>query len=104
MMPRPTQKKKALWKTKCKQKLARNAAVHYHLESITKGQKVLMAFKPIAENVSTKWQKRHLSKEKLLSNNPLSGYTPRELLAELKRRGYKWERMYYTQEVKYENI
>ena len=50
------------------------------------------------------YQESHLSKEKLLSNNPLSGYTPRELLAELKRRGYKWEKMYFIQEVKYENI
>lgn len=43
-------------------------------------------------------------KKKLLSDNPLSGYTPRELLAELKNRGYKWEKMYCIQEVKYENI
>lgn len=50
------------------------------------------------------YQESHLSKEKLLSNNPLSGYTPRELLAELKKRGYKWEKMYCYQEVKYENI
>ena len=50
------------------------------------------------------YQGRHLSKEKLLSNNPLAGYTPRELLSELKKRGYKWEKMYCYQEVKYENI
>ena len=43
-------------------------------------------------------------KKKLLSDNPLSGYTPRELLAELKKRGYKWDKMYCIQEVKYENI
>ena len=43
-------------------------------------------------------------KKKLLSDNPLSCYTPRELMAELKQRGYKWDKMYYTQEVKYENI
>lgn len=50
------------------------------------------------------YQESHLSKEKLLSNNPLSGYTPRELLEELKKRGYKWDKIYYTQEIKYENI
>ena len=47
---------------------------------------------------------RYLLKEKLIASNPLSSYTPRELLEELKKRGYKWERMYYTQEIKYENI
>ena len=36
--------------------------------------------------------------------HPLSKYTPRDLLAELKRRGYKWDKMYILQEVKYENI
>ena len=50
------------------------------------------------------YQANRLLKEKLLSNNSLAGYTPRELLAELKRRGYKWEKMYCYQEVKYENI
>ena len=50
------------------------------------------------------YQASQVSKEKLLSNNSLAGYTPRDLLAELKKRGYKWEKMYYTQEVKYENI
>lgn len=38
------------------------------------------------------------------TNNALSKYTPRDLLAELKRRGYKWEKMYCLQEIKYENI
>lgn len=51
-----------------------------------------------------KYRDRYLSKEKISSNNSLSGYTPRELMAELKQRGYKWDKMYYTQEVKYENI
>lgn len=36
--------------------------------------------------------------------NELSKYTPRDLLAELKRRGYKWDKMYCMQEIKYENI
>lgn len=38
------------------------------------------------------------------TNNALSKYTPRDLLTELKRRGYKWEKMYCLQEIKYENI
>ena len=38
------------------------------------------------------------------TNNALSKYTPRDLLTELKRRGYKWEKMYCLQEVKFENI
>lgn len=38
------------------------------------------------------------------ANNALSKYTPRDLLTELKRRGYKWEKMYCLQEIKYENI
>lgn len=50
------------------------------------------------------YRERYLSKEKISSNNSLAGYTPRELLAELKQRGYKWDKMYCIQEVKYENI
>lgn len=35
---------------------------------------------------------------------PLSSYTPRELLAELKSRGYVWERMYVKQFIEYSKI
>lgn len=34
----------------------------------------------------------------------LSDYTPRELLEELKRRGYVWDKMYIKQFVSYDNI
>lgn len=37
-------------------------------------------------------------------SNALAAFTPRDLLAELKRRGYKWEKMHSWQEIKYENI
>ena len=35
---------------------------------------------------------------------PLSSYEPRELLAELKARGYVWEKMYVKQYVEYSKI
>ena len=35
---------------------------------------------------------------------PLSDYTPRELLTELKSRGYVWENMYIKQTVDYNKI
>lgn len=37
-------------------------------------------------------------------NNELSRFTPRELLAELKARGYVWKEMSYTQYVDYNKI
>lgn len=49
-------------------------------------------------------QKSRDEKVQMRENNPLSNYTPRELAQELKRRGYKWDKMYFIQEVKYENI
>lgn len=40
------------------------------------------------------------------SKNPLEKFTPRELLAELKRRGYRWQKMEVTitQDVPWEKI
>lgn len=35
---------------------------------------------------------------------PLGKYTPRDLLAELKRRGYKWDHLWYEQFVDYSKI
>jgi len=36
--------------------------------------------------------------------NPLAKFTARELLAEIKRRGYKWEKMTIVQEVDFNKI
>ena len=37
-------------------------------------------------------------------NEALKGFTPRELLKELKSRGYIWENMYIKKKVPYESI
>lgn len=37
-------------------------------------------------------------------NEALKGFTPRELLKELKSRGYIWENMYVKRKVPYEDI
>ena len=42
---------------------------------------------------------------KVYTNQELAKFTPRELLAELKARGYVWEKMYAPRiEIKYEKI
>ena len=51
-----------------------------------------------------RYAKKVAEKKAAEACQPLSKYTPRDLLAELKRRGYKWEKMYCLQEVKFENI
>ena len=51
-----------------------------------------------------RYEKNKLKREAISTANALAAFTPRDLLAELKRRGYKWEKMYCLQEVKFENI
>lgn len=64
-----------------------------------------MGYSIIAKNaIRQKHKKSRDEKVQMRENNPLSNYTPRELAQELKRRGYKWDKMYFIQEVKYENI
>lgn len=50
------------------------------------------------------YEKIKLKREATATANALAAFTPREILAELKRRGYKWEKMYCLQEIKFENI
>lgn len=38
------------------------------------------------------------------TESELSKFTPRQLMEELKRRGFKWDSMYYTQYVSFDKI
>lgn len=53
---------------------------------------------------SKSYEKTKMRRKAAATANALAAFTPRDLLAELKRRGYKWEKMYCLQEVKFENI
>ena len=64
-----------------------------------------MYCKDCTRDISRKsYEKMKMRREAAATANTLAAFTPRDLLAELKRRGYKWEKMYCLQEVKFENI
>lgn len=61
------------------------------------------------ESSRRSYQKKKEAKYSVLNlttktDSELSKFTPRQLMEELKRRGFKWDSMYYTQYVSYDKI
>lgn len=61
------------------------------------------------ESVRRSYQKKKNERKSILeqstkTESELSEFTPRQLMEELKRRGFKWDSMYYTQYVSYDKI
>ena len=67
-------------------------------------EKIVLPKKASDTNVIITNDGRKLIRKESSDNKPLDQYTPREILAELKRRGYVWTEMWIKQSVDYDKI
>lgn len=84
---------------KCRAELdkARNAKLREQKKDTPK-------FQPYTPEVIKTIDGRTLVKKETSDNKPLNQYTNREILEEIKRRGYVWDTMWIKQTVEYDKI
>lgn len=70
----------------------------------TQVEKIMLPKKAPDTNVIITNDGRKLVRKESSDNKSLDQYTPREILAELKRRGYVWTEMWIKQSVDYDKI
>jgi hypothetical protein len=95
---------------KCRAEKDRTRTTKAKAESMTievepaQVEKVIVPKKPADPNIIITNDGRKLVRKESSDNKSLDQYTPREILAELKRRGYVWTEMWIKQTIDYDKI